>query len=309
VVEIESRVNAAIVDASGRLVESFGPVDRRLPLRSTAKPLQAVALVESGAADALDLTPIELTLACASHSGEDGHVTAVASLLERLGLSENALQCGASLPYARAVADEYLAHGGTPHRIRHTCSGKHAGFLALGAHLGADPTRYLDRADRVQAAALAAVAERCGMSLGDDDIVGDGCGAPCPCVSLAAVARGWATLMDDTGSSTRIRTSIAAHPWYLAGTGRFDTAIAEVTSGRVLSKIGTDGMHLAMAPDAGLVVAAKAVDGSRIAAEEGLVHLLVQFGALSADDAERLPRASVRDDAGRVVGSIRVAAS
>jgi L-asparaginase II len=309
VVEIESRVNAAIVDASGRLVESFGPVDRRLPLRSTAKPLQALALVESGAADEIAMTPIELTLACASHSGEDGHVSAVAALLERLGLSEGELQCGASLPYPRAIADEYLAHGGTPRRIRHTCSGKHAGFLALGAHLGADPARYLDRAGEVQKAVLATVAERCGMALGDDDIVGDGCGAPCPCVTLEAVARGWATLMDDTGSSTRIRTSISAHPWYLAGTRRFDTAIAEVTGGRVLSKVGTDGMHLAMAPALGVAVAAKAVDGSRIAAEEGLVHLLVQSGALSADDAERLPRASVLDDAGRVVGSITVRAS
>jgi L-asparaginase II len=309
VVEMESRVNAAIVDASGRLVESFGMVGRRLPLRSTAKPLQALALVDSGAADELAMTPVELTLACASHSGEDGHVTAVASLLERLGQSEADLQCGASLPYSRAVADKYLAHGGTPRRIRHTCSGKHAGFLALGAHLGADPVRYLDRAGGVQQAALAAVAERCGMALGDDDIVGDGCGAPCPCVTLEAVARGWATLMDDTASSTRIRTSIAAHPWYLAGTGRFDTAIAEVTAGRVLSKIGTDGMHLAMAPHAGLAVAAMAVDGSRIAAEEGLVHLLVQSGALNTDEAERLPRASVLDDAGRVVGAISVSAS
>jgi len=309
VVEMESRVNAAIVDASGRLVESFGMVSRRLPLRSTAKPLQALALVESGAADERAMTPVELTLACASHSGEDGHVTAVASLLERLGLSEADLQCGASLPYSRAVADEYLAHGGTPRRIRHTCSGKHAGFLALGAHLGADPVRYLDRAGRVQKAALAAVAERCGIALGDDDIVGDGCGAPCPCVTLEAAARGWATLMDDTTSSTSIRTSIAAHPWYLAGTGRFDTAIAEVTAGRVLSKVGTDGMHLAMAPHAGLAVAAKAVDGSRIAAEEGLVHLLVQSGAVNTDEAERLPRASVLDDAGRVVGAISVSAS
>jgi L-asparaginase II len=236
-------------------------------------------------------------------------VSAVTALLERLGLSEGELQCGAALPYSRAVADEYLAHGGTPRRIRHTCSGKHAGFLALGAHLGADPARYLDRAGEVQKAVLATVAERCGMALGDDDIVGDGCGAPCPCVTLEAVARGWATLMDDTGSSTRIRTSIAAHPWYLAGTRRFDTAIAEVTGGRVLSKVGTDGMHLAMAPALGVAVAAKAVDGSRIAAEEGLVHLLVQSGALSADDAERLPRASVLDDAGRVVGSITVRAS
>ena len=309
VVEIESRVNAAIVDASGRVTDAFGAIDRRLPLRSTAKPLQALALVESGAADALDLSAVELTLACASHSGEDDHVSAVASWLERIGLGEDDLQCGASLPYARAVADAYLARGGTPRRIRHTCSGKHAGFLALGAHLGADPARYLDRAGEVQTAALAAVAERCGMVLGDDDIVGDGCGAPCPCFSLEAVARGWATLMDDAASSTRIRTSIATHPWYLAGTGRFDTAIAEVTAGRVLSKIGTDGMHLAMAPEAGVAVAAKAVDGSRIAAEEGLVHLLVQSGALSTDEAERLPRASVLDDAGRVVGAITVRAS
>lgn len=306
VVELESRVNAVVVDRAGRVSEAFGSVDRRLPLRSTAKPLQALALVESGAADALAVTPIELALASASHNGEDGHVAAVEAWLARLGLSESELQCGASLPYSRPVADDYVAHGGTPRRIRHNCSGKHTGFLALGAHLGADPARYLDRAGEVQRAVLAIVAERCGTVLGDDDIVGDGCGAPCPCVTLEAVARGWATLMDDTSSSTRIRSAITAHPWYLAGTGRFDTALVEITAGRVLSKIGADGMHVAMAPELGLVVATKAVDGSRVAAEEGLVHLLVRSSALTAEEAERLPRASVRDDAGRVVGAITV---
>jgi len=306
VVEIESRVNAVIVDSDGSVAEAFGTVDRRLPLRSTAKPLQALALVASGAADALGVTPIELALASASHNGEDGHVAAVEAWLGRLGLSEDDLQCGASLPYSRPVADDYLAHGGIPRRVRHNCSGKHTGFLALGAHLGSDPARYLERDGEVQTTALAVVAERCGMTLGDDDIVGDGCGAPCPCVTLEAVARGWATLMDDAASSTRIRTAIAAYPWYLAGTGRFDTAIVELTAGRVLSKIGADGMHVAMAPELGLVVATKAVDGSRTAAEEGLVHLLVQSGALSADEAQRLPRASVVDDAGRVVGAITV---
>lgn len=309
VIELESRVNAAIVDAAGRVAEAFGTIDRRLPLRSTAKPLQALALVESGAAADLAVTPIELALASASHNGEDGHVAAVEALLTRVGRSEADLQCGAALPYSRAVADDYVAHGGTPRRIRHNCSGKHAGFLALGAHIGADPARYLDRAGEVQTAALAAVADRCGMTLGDDDVVGDGCGAPCPCVTLEAVARGWATLMDGTEASTRVRSSIAAHPWYLAGTGRFDTVIAELTGGRVLSKIGADGMHVAMAPGVGVAVAAKAVDGSRIAVEEVLVHLLVQVGALSAEEAERLPRASVLDDAGRVVGAITVSAA
>jgi L-asparaginase II len=306
VVELESRVDAVVVDRSGRVADSFGTIDRRLPLRSTAKPLQALALVESGAADALAVTPVELALASASHNGEDGHVAAVEAWLARLGLSEDALQCGASLPYLRSIADDYVAHGGTPRRIRHNCSGKHAGFLTLGAHLGADPARYLDRTGQVQRSALAMVAERCGVALGDDDIVGDGCGAPCPCVSLEALARGWATLMDDASSSTRIRSSIAANPWYLAGTGRFDTAIVEATAGRVLSKIGADGMHVAMAPELGLVVATKAVDGSRIAAEEGLVHVLIRSGAITTDEAGRLPRAAVLDDAGRLVGAITV---
>ena len=309
VIELESRVEAVVVDGSGHVTEAFGAVDRRLPLRSTAKALQALALVGSGAADAFDVSPIELTLACASHNGEDGHVLAVEEWLTRLGLSEAELQCGASLPYSRAVSDDYVAAGGRPARLRHNCSGKHAGFLTLSAHLGGDPARYLDRDGEVQRAALAMVAERCGMTLGEDDVVGDGCGAPCPCVSLEALARGWSSLMDDAVSSTRIRSAITANPWYLAGTGRFDTAIVELTSGRVLSKIGADGMHVAMAPSLSLVVATKAVDGSRIAAEEGLVHLLVQNGALTAEDAEHLPRGSVRDDAGRVVGTITVGAS
>ncbi|MEP6842651.1 MAG: asparaginase, partial [Pseudolysinimonas sp.] len=214
VLEMESRVNAVVFDGRGGggggggsvggggvVVEAFGEIDRRLPLRSTAKPLQALAMVESGAADALGVTASELTLACASHNGEDGHVAAVESWLARLGLSEADLQCGAALPYLASIADDYLANGGAPTRLRHNCSGKHTGFLTLGAHLGADPTRYLDRTGEVQRAVLALIAERCGMQLGDDDIVGDGCGAPCPCVTLEALARGWSSLMADAAGS------------------------------------------------------------------------------------------------------------
>jgi L-asparaginase II len=306
VVELESRVDAVIVDGGGRVTEAFGTVDRRLPLRSTAKPLQALALVESGAADALGVTETELTLACASHNGEDGHATAVESWLARLGLGEDDLQCGAVLRPV-PLGDGQATLTSTPSRLRHNCSGKHSGFLTLATHLGADPANYLDRTGETQRAALAIVSERCGMSLDDDDIVRDGCGAPCPCISLESLARGWATMMvDAAGSGTRIRSAIASHSWYLAGTGRFDTAIVELTAGRVFSKLGAAGMHIAMAPELGLVVATKAVDGSHIAADEALVHLLVRSGALTAHEAEQLPRAAVLDDAGSVVGSISV---
>jgi L-asparaginase II len=306
ITELESRVTAAIVDIEGNLVEAFGDIGHRVPLRSTAKPLQAIALIESGAADALALTPSELTLACASHNGEDGHVDAIRSWLERLGESD--LQCGSALPYSRAIADDYVAHGGHPARLRHNCSGKHAGFLTLGAQLGADPVDYLSRGGEVQTAALTILEERCSTTLGDDDVVQDGCGALCPCLTLDALARGWSTLLADPSGSAgaRIRTAIAQHPWNLAGTGRFDTAVVEATNGAVISKIGADGLHIAMASDVGLVVATKSIDGSRVAAEESLIHLLHKSGALSDAQVGALPRASVRDDAGREVGSISV---
>jgi L-asparaginase II len=308
VTELESRVIAAIVDKQGAPVEVFGDIRHRVPVRSTAKPLQALALVESGAADALGVTAPELALACSSHNGEDAHVAAIASWLERLGLGEGDLQCGAALPYLRSVADDYLARGGTPSRLRHNCSGKHTGFLALGAHLGAEPVDYLQRAGAVQTAVLDIVVDRCGQSLDDHDLVSDGCGAPCPCLTLDALARGWATLLaaPEGSSGARIRSAITANPWNLAGTHRFDTAMVETTGGRIISKVGADGMHIAMVADVGTVVATKSIDGSRVAAEESLLHLLAKTGSLSGAELEALPRASVRNDAGDVVGAISV---
>lgn len=308
VTELESRVIATIVGADGNLVDSFGDIGHRVPLRSTAKPLQAIALVESGAADALAVTSGELALACASHNGEDGHVEVLRAWLERIGLSESSLQCGAALPYSRPVADQYVAHGGHPARLRHNCSGKHTGFLTLGVHLGADPADYLNRRGAVQTAALSILEERCATTVGDDDIVQDGCGAPCPCVTLDALARGWSSLLADPSGAagSRIREAITANPWNLAGTGRFDTAMVETTNGTVISKVGADGLHIAMAANGGVVVATKAIDGSRVAAEEALVYLLRTSGALTDAQAEALPRASVRDDAGREVGRISV---
>jgi L-asparaginase II len=309
VLEMESSVVAVIVDRDGRLVESFGEVSRRVPLRSTAKPLQALALIESGAADALGVSPAELTLACASHNGEDGHVEAITAWLARDGLDETALQCGEALPYLRSIADDYLSSGGHRSRLRHNCSGKHTGFLTLGVHLGADPATYLDRSGSVQSAALAIVAERSGSSLGDDDIVSDGCGAPCPCLTLEALARGWSSLLDDSAGSSgaRIRSAITANPWNLAGTDRFDTAMVSSTGGRVISKVGADGLHIAMIAGVG-VVATKSLAGSGTAAEEALLHLLASNGWLADAEVESIPRASVRDDAGREVGEISVCA-
>src|ERR1700709_991925 len=238
VLELESRGSAVLVGRAAQAAEAFGEVTNRFPVRSTAKPLQALALVESGAVDGLNLSNAELALACASHNGEEAHAAQVESWLARLGFGDNDLRCGPSLPYLRPIADAYVARGGRPSRLLHNCSGKHSGFLSMAAHLGQESQSYLDRDGAVQSAVLAIVADRCGMQLADSAIVQDGCGAPCPCLSLTALARGGAPLLDGVGGSSgrRIGEAIVANPWNLAGTGRFDTAIVEITGGRVISK-------------------------------------------------------------------------
>src|SRR5712672_3035422 len=130
---VESRHGAtvAVVDADGR-------------------GLLALALVESGAADRYRLTDQELALACASHSGEPGHVATAQSILARAGLDITALRCGAHPPIHQPSAAALARAGAAPSALHNNCSGKHAGFLCLACALGAEPQDYVEAGHRVQ---------------------------------------------------------------------------------------------------------------------------------------------------------------
>jgi L-asparaginase II len=308
VVEMESHVSATVTDIHGDAIEIFGNVDRPFPTRSTVKLLQAIPLIESGAADAFSVDPTEIAIACGSHNGEDAHAAVVENWLERLDLDQSDLQCGAAMPIIESIAESYAARGGHPTRARHNCSGKHCGFLTLSSQLGANPTEYLDPCGVVQRMVLSSIEERCRVKLDSGDLVGDGCGSPTACLSLSSLARGWATLLESrpTQGAARILEAITAHPWYLAGTFRYDTRTIEITGGRVITKVGADGLHVAMLRDAGIVVATKALDGSRVAAQVALTELVGRLGGLPLVQVEAIPRPVVTNDSGAPVGEIRV---
>ncbi len=296
----------AVVDHRGNTVESYGG-PAVFPARSTIKLLQAIPLVASGAAVGAGVSEAELALACASHEGEDGHTVAVEGWLARIGLSERDLRCGAVLPSANDVA-AFLAAGGVASRLRHNCSGKHAGFLTLGAHLGADPTSYLQPDGIVQREVLRAISDRCRVQLGDDDIAGDGCGAPAVCLTLPHLAQGLASCLDATPRSPEaiLVQAMADHPWLVGGSHSFDTWVGQETAGRVLTKVGADGMHVALVREAKACVAVKSLSGTRIPAQVALVEILHRFGWLSDHELARLPNPVVHDDAGNQVGEVRV---
>lgn len=281
---VESRhFGAAIIADAKGVVWSEGDVERKVFPRSAIKPIQALQLVETGAADAFDLGPRELALACASHSGEAFHVEQVRDWLSRTGLKESDLGCGPQWPMSRD-AEHALAHEGkTPGRVHNNCSGKHTGFLNTAKRMGEPIEGYVERAHPVQARWLEALSDLADETL-DPALAGpDGCSIPSQPVSLSGLARAFARLASREGLGAarrgafeRIEAGITAHPELVAGTGRMCTRLISATSGRVLAKTGAEGVYVAWIPETGLALALKVADGATRAAEVAIAALIVR---------------------------------
>jgi L-asparaginase II len=305
-IETEHAVICAVADADGRITESFGDIERVYPLRSAVKPLQALPLVASGAADAMGVSDRELAIACGSHNGEPGHVELVTDWLARLGLSEDDLQCGRARPMADAWdvldADDAME----PTRIKHNCSGKHTGFLTLALHLGVDPSRYLDETAPVQRTVLQSLADRFGLPRASLETAVDGCGAPVACVSARTLARALATLLQDTEPNSRVLRSIGDHPWCVGGTGRFDTRVTAALKGNSFTKVGAEGGHVAVLRDPGISIVMKALSGDGRASRAAMFAMVARIGALDPSDFADLAAAEVFNSTGTAVGRIHV---
>jgi L-asparaginase II len=298
-------VHLAVVDNRGKVIEVFGDRDWVFPVRSTVKIIQALPLVESGAAEVFGVRDDELAMACGSHNGEPGHVQRALAWLDRIGLREDDLQCGATVSFDQTEARRYLRAGGDPRRAIHNCSGKHCGFLTLSLHLGADPQAYLDPTGTVQTAVRKALSEACGRHLDVADFGRDGCGAPAALLNLVELGRAFSTLLADRSPvGIRLVRAVCANPWYLAGTGRSDTRMTEALAGTGFTKIGADGVHIAVVPAVDRVIVAKAASGNGLAAQVALASMLRESGLLDSADIDDLVNPTIVDDAGRPVGRI-----
>ncbi len=318
-VESRHRGRVVVMARAGAPIAALGSVDEPVFPRSAIKFLQALPLVETGAADAYAVTPAELALACASHSGEAGHTAAVEAWLARLGLGEADLECGPHQPVYPPAAAELARAGREPGRLHNNCSGKHAGFLTVARHLGV-PTAGYSRADHpVQRHVAAALRD---MTDGDPDAapIGiDGCGVPTWALPLTGLARAMARFADPAGLAPerrdailRLRRAIAAHPAMIAGTGRLCSALVAATAGEVLVKTGAEGVYVAAVPRLGLGFALKIDDGAQRAAEVAILALLRRFGAIDGAVAPGLASFAeppIVNTQGRHVGRARATES
>jgi L-asparaginase II len=323
IVESRHRGHVAAVDSDGRLVAHLGEPETVTYLRSSAKPFQAVPLVTSGAADRFRLTETELAIACGSHSGEDLHAETVAGMLEKLGLDAGLLKCGVHEPFDRATAERLRASGEPPGVLRNNCSGKHTGMLALSLQLGAPPELYDDPEGPVQQAALRAVSQFSGINPNQIVLGTDGCGVPVFGLPVRAMALMYARLSappeefdaEMRDACARLTAAMNARPELVGGTHeRFDTEVMRAGRGRLVSKIGAEGVYTAgVLPcgrwPKGLGLAFKIEDGEdRRARSTIAIEALRQLGVLDEDAYKTLsPYASfpVQNHRGEKVGQIR----
>jgi L-asparaginase II len=287
-VESEHRGAVAVVDAQGNLIAHAGDVALVSYLRSSAKPFQLLPLVESGAADRFGFTDAELAVIAGSHSGEPRHVAAVQSILNKIGLREDALQCGIHVPFNADAAKALRAEGREPSRLHNNCSGKHSGMLAQAVDRGLSTHDYLDPQHPVQIAIRQRLAELGGITFDQIGVGVDGCSAPCFAMPLRAAALAFARLAEAREDGLRrVARAMLDHPEMVAGEGRIDTDLMRAMPNRLASKGGAEGYHgmgIVQPDGSAWGIAIKIADGDgKRGGHPVIIEVLRQLGIL--DDA------------------------
>jgi L-asparaginase II len=324
IVESAHRGAVAVVDARGTPVRTIGDVARPVFARSAVKVLQALPLVTSGAADAFHLTDEELALACASHNGEARHVATAAGVLAKAGLDASALECGAHWPQHEVAQRELVASGTPLSALHNNCSGKHAGFLCVGCMMARAQGRdarefvrgYVKPEHPVMREISASLQDASGCDLSRAPMGTDGCSIPTFGIPLQQLAHAFANVATGVGLSAeraaaaaRLRRAVANAPFFVAGSGRFDTRVMQRLGERVFCKVGAEGVFCAALPEQGLGVAIKVDDGNNARAAEVVMAAAIEALVRLADDERAFMRAfsdvTLKNWNGITVGALR----
>lgn len=305
--------HAVICDAKGAVIEAWGDPQAVIFPRSSCKMVQALPLIESGAADAHGLSEEQLALACASHNGAAIHTDRVARWLSDLGLADADLRCGPQWPDDREAANGLVKTDASPCQIHNNCSGKHSGFLTLSRHLKAGP-EYVEPDHPVQRAVRDAFEEVTGETSPGFGI--DGCSAPNFATTVHGLARAMAffAAASDGGDTRqkaahRLTRAMTAFPELVAGEGRACTELMRAMGGRVAVKTGAEAVFVAIVPEKKVGIALKIVDGGTRASEAAIVALLARIGVLDARHPAAMKRLGdpITNRRGLAVGEVRLA--
>lgn len=301
-----------IIDTSRNILYNLGDPDTEVYIRSAAKPFQAIPLVESGAMEKYDITLKELAIICGSHSGEDYHLETVSSILRKIGLNEKFLRCGSAYPYNTEKKELLIQRQERPSPLYNTCSGKHAGMLALCKFFDYPLEGYTREEHPVQQLIIKVLAELLDINEKDIILGIDGCDIPNYMISIKQAAYLYALLAAGNNRPSRygdslelISRAMTTYPGMVNGSGEFCTELMFYTKGKITSKMGAEGIYGVAVPEKGIGIFIKIADGAEEALYPTTVSTLKQLEVLDKDMQEKLSNwiyPPVKNHRGRIVG-------
>ncbi len=318
-IESIHRGHLIVVDGDGETLYSLGDPETVTFWRSSAKAFQAMPFLTGGAAEKFGFTAQEIALAGGSHSGERMHTKTAAEMLAKIDLSEADLRCGAHAPFDEIRAAEMIRDGEKPTQLHNNCSGKHAAMLAFCVHANCDIKTYEQLEHPLQKAILETVAAFTDVPVEAIKIGIDGCAAPNFAVPVSAMAKAFARLVNppksfDEATKKACQIIVAAmleFPEMIGGTKRLDTMLMQAGDGKLISKIGAEGVYSAaivpseMYPK-GLGIALKIEDGDdQRARAVVLIELLRQLGIFDAETLKEYSPLPTKNRRGERVGETR----
>ena len=313
--ESEHRVHAAVVGEGDELLGAARDADAFTYWRSCAKPFQVLPFLGSGGFDALGWGEEQLAVSCASHGGEPEHVAIVEGMLHDLGLEEGDLACGPHDPSSQRGAKIVRESGERPTRLHNNCSGKHSAMLAMAHQKGWSTRGYEGPEHNVQRAILHEISLWTGVPCNKITQAVDGCGVVVFGMTLERMARAYSRFAIAAARGEeyplRVVTAMSNYPFLVGGTDRFDSALIAETNGRVVSKIGAEGVHCALLPERGIGVAIKVEDGAQRAQVPALLRLLQEIDALPDPLPPKLAELThkpVKNTRGETVGEVTMRA-
>lgn len=318
-VESIHRGHLIVIDGNGKIIASAGDPQTVTFIRSAAKPFQAMPFIVSGVADEYGYSEEELALACASHSGEARHVRIAQLMLERIGLSEAYLRCGSHLPFYEKESERMQRAGELPTQLHNNCSGKHAAMLALAKFTGVELTDYESPSNPVQQEILQTVAAFAEIPVTDIAIGIDGCSAPNFAMPLSSMAKSFMNLIlpperfdeKTKSAAARITSAMAKFPELVGGSERLDSMLMQAAEGKLISKVGADGIWLCgVFPSgqypAGLAIAMKIEDGDDKRGRPVVaIDLLRKLNLLSHEDLADFSPMLIKNRRGDTVGRVQ----
>lgn len=308
--------HVAVVDDAGKLLYYYGNPQRMTFARSSAKPMQAIPVVESGALDAYGITDRELALICASHSGESFHVEAVRSILQKAGLDESYLQCGTHYPFAEYAAAELRSRNQKPAEVHCNCSGKHSGMLITAKHLAEDLDTYYKLEHPAQQRIMNTIGQVCAYDENKIITAIDGCGVPVHAMPLQAFAQGFARLSKPEvfgaqreAAVRRITGAMTAYPEMVAGTDRFCTDLMKACGGRLFAKSGAAAYYAIGLQDQGIGISFKIEDAASKISFALVLAVLKKLDLISAAELKNLEKYHIlqeKNHKGEIVGHTEI---